>query len=202
MGCIHYTPHLAHVILLSVISSSHKSVKLSTLIIYQYIHTCATSFRDVGLSSHHLDHAQIDFSISSFADSVVSPHSPRTTVMSVISVFSHLVSVFARFRLGLVLIFPVQFKGLFQTQIVSTQYLVNNFFVLNSLISFISVIEYRYSPSIEFKFMIQLPQQFIFFSMLMHMPTGLAWNHLWSWIPCPRLGGSSGHDRFHAHQAV
>ena len=37
MGRIHRNPHLAHVILLSVISSSHSSVRLSTLTIYQYI---------------------------------------------------------------------------------------------------------------------------------------------------------------------
>ena len=37
MGRIHRTPHLAHVVLLSVISSSHSSVRLSVLTIYQYI---------------------------------------------------------------------------------------------------------------------------------------------------------------------
>ena len=37
MGLIHWTPLLAHVVLLSVISSSHSSVRLSTLTIYQYI---------------------------------------------------------------------------------------------------------------------------------------------------------------------
>ena len=37
MGRIHRTPHLAHVVLLSVISISHNSVKLSSLTIYQYI---------------------------------------------------------------------------------------------------------------------------------------------------------------------
>ena len=37
MGHIHQTPHLAHVVLLSVISSSHSSVRLSVLTIYQYI---------------------------------------------------------------------------------------------------------------------------------------------------------------------
>ena len=41
------------------------------------------------------------FPISSSADSVVSPHSPRRTVMSFISVFSHLVSIFYRFSSGL-----------------------------------------------------------------------------------------------------
>ena len=60
-------------------------------------HTCATSSHDVGSGSQHPDHALINFPISSSADSVVSPHSPRTTVMSFISVFSHLVSVFGRF---------------------------------------------------------------------------------------------------------
>ena len=34
--CIHQTPHLAHVILLSVISSSHNSVRLSPFTIYHY----------------------------------------------------------------------------------------------------------------------------------------------------------------------
>ena len=37
MGRIHQTPYLAHVVLLSVISSSHSSVRLSALTIYQYI---------------------------------------------------------------------------------------------------------------------------------------------------------------------
>ena len=37
MRRIHRTPHLAHVVLLSVISSSHRSVRLSALTIYQYI---------------------------------------------------------------------------------------------------------------------------------------------------------------------
>ena len=37
MGRIHQTPHLSHVVLLSVISSSHCLVRLSTLTIYQYI---------------------------------------------------------------------------------------------------------------------------------------------------------------------
>ena len=60
-------------------------------------HTCATSSRDVGSGSHHPDHASINFPISSSADSVISPRSPRTTFMSFISVFSHLVSVFAKF---------------------------------------------------------------------------------------------------------
>ena len=64
-------------------------------------HTCATSSRDVGSGSQHPDHTQIDFRMSSSADSVVSPHSSRTIVMSFISVFSHLVSVFARFSWGL-----------------------------------------------------------------------------------------------------
>ena len=64
-------------------------------------HTCATSSRDVRSGSQHPDHASIDFPISNSADSVVSPHSLRTTVMSVISVFSHLVSVFSRFSLAL-----------------------------------------------------------------------------------------------------
>ena len=64
-------------------------------------HTCATSSRDVGSGSQHPDHAYINFSISSSEDSVVSSHSLRTTVMSFILVFSHLVSVFARFIWGL-----------------------------------------------------------------------------------------------------
>ena len=37
MGCIHRTQNLAHVVLLSVLSSSHSSVRLSALTIYQYI---------------------------------------------------------------------------------------------------------------------------------------------------------------------
>ena len=115
MGRIHRTPHLAHLILLSLVSSSHSSVRLSALTIYQYIqysvsacyklviassqlrnqhitfrllylfcacsvmfyfsctlcymlstfqvltHMCATSSRDVGSGSQHLDHTQINF---------------------------------------------------------------------------------------------------------------------------------------------
>ena len=145
MGRIHQIPHLAHVVLLSVISSSHRSVRLSALTIYQYIqysvstcyklvisfsqlriqfimsdyytcfyacsimfyfsftlsymlstfqvltHTCATSSRDVGSGSQHPDHAQIDFPICSSTNLAVCTHSPRTTDMSFISVFSHLV---------------------------------------------------------------------------------------------------------------
>lgn len=64
-------------------------------------HMCTTFFRDVGSGSHHPDHASIDFPRSSSTDSVASPHSPRTIVMSLISVFSYLVSVFARFSWGL-----------------------------------------------------------------------------------------------------
>ena len=180
-------------VLLSVISSSHSSVRLSSLTIYQYIQyqfqhvinwslhpvsseisttrsdyytcfcacsmtfhfsftlsymlrtfqvltpTCATSSRDVGSGSQHPNHTQIDITISSSANSVVSSHSPRTTVMSFISTFSHLVSVF----------------------------------ILS---------------------IIQLPQQFIIFSMLMIMPAGLAWHHLQSQVPSPRLEGSSWRD--------
>ena len=63
-------------------------------------HTCATSSRDVCSGSQNADHAYIDFLISSSTDSVVSPHYPRTTIMSFISVFSQLVSVFARFSWG------------------------------------------------------------------------------------------------------
>ena len=37
MGRIHQTLHLAHVVLLSVISSSQNSVRLSALTMYQYI---------------------------------------------------------------------------------------------------------------------------------------------------------------------
>ena len=47
-------------------------------------HICATSSRAVGSGSQHLDDGQIDFPISCLADSMVSPHSPRTTVMSFI----------------------------------------------------------------------------------------------------------------------
>ena len=43
--------------------------------------------------------------------------------------------------------------------------------------------------------MIELPQQFIIFSMLMIMPAGLPWDHLSSYVLCPRLGGSSGRDK-------
>ena len=31
--------------------------------------------------------------------------------------------------------------------------------------------------------------------MLIIMPEGLAWDHLWSEVPFPRLGGSIGRDR-------
>ena len=58
--------------------------------------TCATSSHDVGSGSQYAVHAR-SILISTLAESVVSPHSPRTAVMSVISVFRHLVSVFARF---------------------------------------------------------------------------------------------------------
>ena len=145
MGSIHRTPHLAHVILLLVISISHSSFWLSALtfisifsIQFQHVinwsvhpisieistsysdyytcfcacsvmfyfsctlsymistfqvrtHTCTTSSRDLGSGSQHPDHA----------DSLVSPYYPRTTIMSFISFFSHLVSVFARFSWGL-----------------------------------------------------------------------------------------------------
>ena len=74
------------------------SYMLSTFQVLTHIY--ATSSRDVGLGFQHPDHAYIDFPISS-ADSAVSPHSPRTTVMSFILVFSHLASVFARFSWGL-----------------------------------------------------------------------------------------------------
>ena len=75
------------------------SYMLNTFQVLTY--TCATSCRDVGSGSQHPDHTYIDFLISCSADSVVIPHSPRTTIMSFISFFSHLVSVFARFSWGL-----------------------------------------------------------------------------------------------------
>ena len=43
MGRIYWTPHLAHLVLLSIISSSHNSVRLSAWSIYQYIqHSVST----------------------------------------------------------------------------------------------------------------------------------------------------------------
>ena len=77
-------------------------------------HTCATSSRDVGSSSKQPDHAYIDFPISSSVDSVVSPHSPRTTVMNIILVFSHLVSFFARFSWGLSQYFQSSLEAYFR----------------------------------------------------------------------------------------
>ena len=43
--------------------------------------------------------------------------------------------------------------------------------------------------------MIYFLHQFILFSMLMIMLAGLAWDHLWSQVPCPDLKGSSRYDK-------
>ena len=77
-------------------------------------HTCATSSPDVVSGSQHPNHAQIDLPISNSEDSVMSPHSPRTTVMSFISVLCHLVSVFARFSWGLYQFFQSSLEAIFR----------------------------------------------------------------------------------------
>ena len=113
-------------------------------------HTCSTSSLDVDSGSQHLDHAQINFPISSSVDSVVSPHFPRTTVMNVISVFSHLVSVFARFRWGLSQYFQSSFEAIF----IHSQFYLSSelIFLYIKLIgfSYISSLAYGYAPSFHY----------------------------------------------------
>ena len=82
-------------VLFQLYSILHAQYLSSTNAYVRYIFSwCRFRF---STSRSHIDR----FSISSSADSVVSPHFPRTTVKNVISVFSHLVSVFARFSWGL-----------------------------------------------------------------------------------------------------
>ena len=63
MRCIHRTPHLAHVVLLSVISNSHSSVKLSTLTIYQYIQYSVSACYKLVIASSQL---RIQFIMSNY----------------------------------------------------------------------------------------------------------------------------------------
>ena len=59
MGHIHQTPHLAHVVLLSVISSSHSSVRLSALTIYQYIQYSVSACYKLVIASSKLKNQHI-----------------------------------------------------------------------------------------------------------------------------------------------
>ena len=62
-GCIHRTSHLAHVVLLSVISSFHCSVRLSALTIYQYIqYSVSTCYKLIIVSNQH----RIQFIVSDY----------------------------------------------------------------------------------------------------------------------------------------
>ena len=60
-GRIHRTPHLAHVVLLSVISSSHSSVRLSALTIYQYIQYSISPCYKLVIASRKLRNQHITF---------------------------------------------------------------------------------------------------------------------------------------------
>ena len=61
MGRIHRTPHLAHVVLLSVISSSHNLVRLSTATIYQYIQYSVSACYKLVIASSQLRNKNITF---------------------------------------------------------------------------------------------------------------------------------------------
>ena len=63
MGRIHQTPHSAHVVLLSVISSSYSSVRLSTLTIYQYIQYSISACYKLVIASSQL---RIQFIMSDY----------------------------------------------------------------------------------------------------------------------------------------
>ena len=54
MWCIHWTPHIAHVVLLLVISSSHSLVRLFALTIYQYIQYSVSTCNKLVIASSKL----------------------------------------------------------------------------------------------------------------------------------------------------
>ena len=114
--------------------------------------------------------------------------------MSFFSVFSPLVSVFARLSQGLSQHFQ-SIQRLF-SDIVSFSLVLSKYFLCIKLIVF-KYLSYRIwaFPIYSYSIMIQLQHQFIIFSILMIMPAGLAWDHLFSQVPCPRLRGSSGCDK-------
>ena len=66
MGHIHRTPHFAHALLLLVISSSHSSVRLFALTIYQYIQYSVSSCYKLVIAFSYLNIQYIMFRLLYF----------------------------------------------------------------------------------------------------------------------------------------
>ncbi|KAH0658050.1 hypothetical protein KY289_026798 [Solanum tuberosum] len=67
--------------------------------------------------------------------------------------------------------------------------------VLSIQIMLRSISDLQFSSISDLLYDLASASVIIIFSMLMIMPARLAWDHLWSQVPCPRLGGILGRDK-------
>ena len=110
--------------------------------------------------------------------------------MSFNSAFSHLVSIFSRFSWGFSQYLQSSLEAIFRHS--QIQHSIELIFLLHQTHCFqISQLQNMGIPHLFILSMIQLLQQFIIFSMLITMPAGLAWDHLWSQVLCSHFRGCS-----------